>query len=90
MKEFFSGSIKQHQERCARLMERIPRNLPREFHALAQKCRDELQQLHDNLGMLLKDTRKMLVIDYADDYVTITRNENLKQGIKLIVETMHM
>lgn len=40
--------------------------------------------------LLLKDTRKMLVIDYADDYVTITRNENLKQGIKLIVETMHM
>jgi hypothetical protein len=60
LKEFFSGSIKQHQERCARLMERIPRNLPREFHALAQKCRDELQQLHDNLGMLLKDTRMQL------------------------------
>ena len=39
--------------------------------------------------MFLKDTRKMLVIDYADNYVTITRDQNLKQGIKLIVETLH-
>ncbi len=40
--------------------------------------------------MFLKDTRKMLVIDYADNYVTITRDQNLKQGIKLMVEKTHM
>lgn len=66
MKDYFSGSIKQHQERCSRLLERIPRKLPREFHALAQKCGDELRQLHDTLTWLLKDP-KMQLSDYQPE-----------------------
>lgn len=66
MKDYFSGSIKQHQERCSRLLERIPRNLPREFHALAQKCKDELRELHDTLTWLLKDP-KMQLPDYQPE-----------------------
>lgn len=66
MKDYFSGSIKQHQERCSRLLERIPRKLPREFHALAQKCGDELRVLHDTLNWLLKDG-KMQLPDYQPE-----------------------
>lgn len=39
---------------------------------------------------LLKDTKKMLIIDYTDGYVTITSNENLKHNIKTIVETINL
>lgn len=66
MKDYFSGSIKQHQERCSRLLERIPRKLPREFHALAQKCGDELRKLHDTLSWMLKDP-KMQLPDYQPE-----------------------
>lgn len=72
MKDYFSGSIKQHQERCSRLLERIPRNLPREFHALAQKCRDELRGLHDTLRWLLEDS-KMQLPDYQPERLRLFR-----------------
>lgn len=60
MKDYFVGTITQHQERGRRLMERIPPNLPREFHVLAQKCNDELSYLLDSLRMLLEDPRMQL------------------------------
>lgn len=60
MKEFFAGSIAQHQERGRRLMERIPANLPREFHLLVQRCNDELSGLLDGLRVLLDDPRMKL------------------------------
>lgn len=80
MKDYFSGSIKQHQERCSRLLERIPRDLPREFHALAQKCGDELRELHDTMTWLLKDS-KMQLPDYQP--------ERLRQ-FRRIVKHMNM
>jgi clan AA aspartic protease len=39
--------------------------------------------------MLLKDSKKMLVIDYEDSYVTITRDQNLKKELKSSIEVMH-
>jgi hypothetical protein len=60
LNDYFIGSIKQHQERGRRLMERIPPNLPREFHVLVQKCNDELSVLLDGLRVLLEDARMQL------------------------------
>lgn len=42
------------------MIERIPPNLPREFHVLVQKCNDELTQLLDGLRILLEDSRMQL------------------------------
>ncbi|MEN4012454.1 MAG: hypothetical protein ROW48_10500 [Bellilinea sp.] len=66
MKDYFTGSIIQHQERAKRLLERIPPNLPREFHVLVQKCNDELSRLLDGLKFLLEDPR-MQMIEYQPE-----------------------
>ncbi len=66
MNDYFIGSIKQHQERGRRLIERIPPDLPREFHVLVQKCNDELTRLLDHLRELLEDPL-MLSPDYQSE-----------------------
>lgn len=80
MNDYFIGSIKQHQERGRRLIERIPPDLPREFHVLVQKCNDELTKLLDRLKFLLEDPR-MLLPDF--------QSERLRQ-FRRIVEQMSL
>ncbi len=38
---------------------------------------------------LLRDTKKMIIFDYEDGYVTLTRDISLKDGIKSFVEKSH-
>ena len=66
MNDYFIGAIKQHQERGRRLIERIPPDLPREFHVLVQKCNDELTKLLDQLRELLKNPL-MILPDYQSE-----------------------
>ena len=61
-------------------MERIPPDLPREFHVLVQKCNDELTQLLDHLRHLLDDPLMNL-----PDY----QSERLRQ-FRRIVEHMSL
>lgn len=80
MNDYFIGAIKQHQERGRRLMERIPPDLPREFHVLVHKCNDDLTLLLDHLDRLLND-RLMKLPDY--------QSERLRQ-FRRIVEHMSL
>jgi hypothetical protein len=80
LNDYFIGAIKQHQERGRRLIERIPPDLPREFHVLVQKCNDELTRLLDHLRELLEDPLMKL-----PDY----QSERLRQ-FRRIVEHMSL
>lgn len=80
MNDYFVGAIKQHQERGRRLIERIPPDLPREFHVLVQKSNDELTMLLDHLRELLEDPL-MKLPDYQP--------ERLRQ-FRRIVEYMNL
>lgn len=57
MNDYFEGSVRQHLERGRRLLTRIPRNLPREFHLLAQNCERDVGSILDQLETLLSDAR---------------------------------
>lgn len=60
MNEYFIGAVAQHLERGQRLLTRIPTNLPREFHLLAQTCRRELSGTLDGLKFLIEDPQMRL------------------------------
>lgn len=58
MNTYFQAAIQHQLERGKSLYKKIPKNLPREFHLLAQTCTNELSQVLDQLQMLL-DNPKM-------------------------------
>lgn len=57
MNEYFHGSVRQHIERGQILLSRIPVDLPREFHLLAQYCTKELDRIMDGLRALISQPR---------------------------------
>ena len=60
---YLTGSVGQLMERARHLQASIsrqlavPKNLPPEFHTLAQTCRNEVNNLVFDLGSLLSDSR---------------------------------
>jgi hypothetical protein len=47
--DYLDGSVHQLVRRGKLLLSKIPRNLPREFHLLEQRCRDRIQRVLDEL-----------------------------------------
>lgn len=45
MNDYFDGAVNQLVKRGKLLLSKVPRNLPREFHLLEQRCRDRIQQV---------------------------------------------
>jgi len=60
LNSYFEGAIRQHLERGRQLLARVPTDLPREFHLLAQTCNRELAHILDELESLLSDPRMHL------------------------------
>lgn len=58
--DYFEGAIPQHLVRGQRLLERIPKNLPREFQLLAQTCEKEIIQRLHTLDYILNDPQMRL------------------------------
>jgi hypothetical protein len=54
---YLVGSIAQLQLRAQRLVGRIPRDLPREYAALEQACRTQINAIIAGLSRLAEDTR---------------------------------
>ncbi len=54
---YLAGSVAQLQLRAQRLVGRIPRDLPREYAALEQACRTQINAIIAGLGRLAEDTR---------------------------------
>lgn len=49
MNDYFEGTTGQLKKRARLLLRKIPRNLPREFHLLEQRCRDRIHQVLSDL-----------------------------------------
>lgn len=49
MNDYFEGAVNQLVKRGRLLLSKMPRNLPREFHLLEQRCRDRIQKVLDDL-----------------------------------------
>jgi hypothetical protein len=60
LNDYFQGSVRQHLERGQLLLARIPADLSREFHLLAQTCRKELDAVLDGLRSLIEDPKMNL------------------------------
>ncbi|MCI0564113.1 MAG: hypothetical protein MN733_37025, partial [Nitrososphaera sp.] len=66
MNDYFQGAIRQQIERGQQLVTRIPTNLSREFHLLAQTCRIEISKSLDELKALLDDPRMQNPLNATD------------------------
>jgi hypothetical protein len=60
MDAYLTGAAGQLLDRAKSLNARIPRTLPREFHALAATCRAEVQRVIDQLRAVLSDPAMLL------------------------------
>jgi hypothetical protein len=57
LKSYLDGAIGQQISRGEGLIKRIPQNISREFHLLAQSCQERMLRVNDSLGKLLTDSR---------------------------------
>ncbi len=57
MNDYFQGAVTQHIERGRGLINRIPIDLSREFHALATTCRSEISRIINELQSVRDDPK---------------------------------
>ena len=81
MTSYLDGAIDQQISRGEGLIKRIPSNLSREFHLLAQCCQDRLLIANESLRRLLSDKR------FQDE---INQPERLRMFRRVIGEMVHL